>query len=167
MTHHRDFEDLLSALSSARAEFLIVGAYAVMRYSEPRYTKDLDVWVGSSPENAKKVYRALGKFRAPLKNLTVADLATPGIIFQIGIEPVRIDIITEVDGLKFESAWKRRVVGKYGGAAVSFLSVPDLITNKRRVGRPQDLLDVAKLEALSPSRPRAGKRRVSPSRRRR
>ena len=166
MTHHRDFEDLLSALSSAHAEFLIVGAYAVMRYSEPRYTKDLDVWGGSSPSNAEKVYRALEKFRAPLKNLKVSDLATPGIIFQIGIEPVRIDIITEVDGLKFASAWKRRVVGKYGATPVSFLSVPDLIANKRAVGRPQDLLDVAKLEAISP--PKAKKRnRVSPSRRRR
>jgi hypothetical protein len=151
MTHNRDFEDLLSALSSARAEFLIVGAYAVMQYSEPRYTKDLDVWIGSTRANAKKVYRALKKFRAPLKNLKVSDLATPGIIFQIGIEPVRIDIITEVDGLDFDDAWRRRVTGRYGATAVAFLSVPDLIANKRAVGHPQDLLDVEKLRALTPS----------------
>ncbi len=154
MDHHRDFEDLLSALSSERAEFLIVGAYAVMRHTEPRYTKDLDVWVGASRPNAQRVYRALKLFRAPLNNLRVADLATPGIIFQIGIEPVRIDIITEVDGLDFDSSFRRREKGKYGSTAVAFLSLPDLIKNKRAVGRPQDLLDVAKLEPIAKPKPR-------------
>lgn len=102
MNHHRDFEDLLSALSSEHAEFLIVGAYAVMAVTEPRYTKDLDVWIRPTRSNARRVYRALDTFGAPLPNLRVSDLEREGIIFQIGVEPVRIDILTQVDGLVFE-----------------------------------------------------------------
>lgn len=147
MNHHQDFKELLSALSAERADFLIVGAYAVMKYSQPRFTKDLDIWIGASPANAKKVYRALQRFGAPLKNIRVEDLATPGVVFQIGIEPVRIDILTQVDGLDFDDAWKRRVAGTYGSVRVAFLSVNDLIANKRVVGRPQDLLDIEKLQA--------------------
>ncbi len=151
MNHHRDYEELLCALSSERAEFLIVGAYAVMAVTEPRYTKDLDVWIRPTRTNARRVYRALEKFGAPLSNLRVSDLERRGIIFQIGIEPVRVDILTSVDGIEFEPARARATPGKYGEADIAFLSVADLIKNKRRVGRPQDLLDVAKLEALAPA----------------
>jgi hypothetical protein len=152
MSHLRDFEELLSALSDERAEFLIVGAYAVMLVTEPRFTKDLDVWVRPTRTNARKVYRALEKFGAPLSNLRVSDLTKAGIIFQIGVEPVRIDILTQVDGVDFEAAYARATRGKYGDADVAFLSVADLIKNKKTVGRPQDLLDVAKLEALAPKK---------------
>lgn len=143
-----DFEDLLSALSAERAEFLVVGAYAVTHHTEPRYTKDLDVWVRPTPANARRVFRALERFGAPVANLRVKDLHTPGIIFQIGVEPNRIDVLTEVDGVDFAEAWERRAPGRLGRCDVAYLSVKDLITNKRRVGRPQDLLDVAKLRAL-------------------
>ena len=155
MNHHRDFEELLSALSSERVELLIVGAYAVMAVTEPRYTKDLDVWVRPSRANARRVYRALKRFGAPLDNLRVHDLEREGIIFQIGVEPVRIDILTQVDGIDFEGALQRARRGKYGNVEVAFLSVADLIENKKRVGRPQDLLDVAKLEALAPKTTKA------------
>jgi hypothetical protein len=155
MNHHRDFEELLSALSSERVELLIVGAYAVMAVTEPRYTKDLDVWVRPSPANARRVYRALKRFGAPLANLRVRDLEREGIIFQIGVEPVRIDILTQVDGIDFEGAFQRARRGKYGNVEVAFLSVADLIENKKRVGRPQDLLDVAKLEAIAPTTTKA------------
>ncbi len=161
MSHHRDFEDLLSALSSERAEFLIVGAYAVMAVTEPRYTKDLDVWIRPTRTNARKVYRALEKFGAPLSNLKVGDLERRGIIFQIGVEPVRIDLLTSVDGIAFEDAYPNSTHGKYGKVPVAFLSVADLIKNKRLVGRPQDLLDVAKLEALAPERAKASKKKAS------
>lgn len=171
MNHHHDFEELLSALSAERSDFLIVGAYAVMKYSEPRYTKDLDIWVGATRANAKKVYRALQRFGAPLNNVKVADFATPGIVFQIGIEPVRIDILTQLDGLNFEDAWKRRVVGTYASVPVSFLSAGDLIANKRAVGRPQDLLDIEKLEAPgrlpTTSRPPLAPRKIRKARPRR
>lgn len=166
MNHHHDFEELLCALSKERAEFLIVGAYAVMAVTEPRYTKDLDVWVRPTRTNAKKVYRALESFGAPLTNLKVRDLERAGIIFQIGVEPVRVDILTQVDGIDFEGAFARATVGKYGKAAVAFLSVADLIKNKKYVGRPQDLLDVAKLEALVPKK-RSSKRSAAPKAKRR
>ena len=150
MNHHRDFEEMLSALSNERVEFLIVGAYAVMAVTEPRYTKDLDVWVRPSRTNARRVYRALEAFGAPLSNLRMRDLECEGIVFQIGVEPVRIDILTRVDGLDFEPAFERATKGKYGRINVALLSVADLIKNKKLVGRPQDLLDVAKLEARLP-----------------
>ncbi len=155
MNHHRDFEELLSALSNERVEFLIVGAYAVMAVTEPRYTKDLDVWIRPSRTNARRVYRALEAFGAPLSNLSLRDLEREGIIFQIGVEPVRIDLLTQVDGLDFSKAFERATKGKYGKVEVAFLSIADLIKNKKRVGRPQDLLDVAKLEAVLPKKPRA------------
>lgn len=158
MNHHRDFEELLAALSNEKAEALIVGAYAVMASTEPRYTKDLDVWVRPTLANARRVYRALKKFGAGLKNLEISDLAKEGIIFQIGVEPVRIDIITQLDGLEFGAASKRAVLGKYGKVTVAFLSVPDLIQNKTLVARPQDLLDVAKLNALLPETKKAAKK---------
>ena len=140
MNHHRDFEEMLCALSNEHAEFVIVGAYAVMAVTEPRYTKDLDVWIRPSRTNARKVYRALEAFGAPLSNLTLRDLER------------------EVDGLDFVTSMERSTKGKYGKAKVAFLSVADLIKNKKKVGRPQDLLDVAKLEAISPKKPRAAKR---------
>ena len=168
MNHHHDFEELLFALSSERAEFLIVGAYAVMAVTEPRYTKDLDVWVQPTRTNARRVFRALEEFGAPLSNLKVSDLSREGIIFQIGVEPVRIDILTQVDGLVFEGARARARLGRYGKVEVAFLSVADLIVNKTLVGRPQDLLDVAKLRALTPkiraATPSRRKRRSKPSR---
>lgn len=166
MNHHLDFEELLSALSKERVEFLIVGAYAVMAVTEPRYTKDLDVWVRPTRANAKRVYRALETFGAPLANLDVRDLERVGIVFQIGVEPVRIDILTQVDGLDFEGAYARATFGKYGRAEVGFLSVADLIKNKRYVGRPQDLLDVAKLEAIAPKKV-SRKRKAAPTSKRR
>ncbi len=146
MATNPDFNDLLSALSAEGAEFLIVGAHAVMFYTAPRYTKDLDIWVHSTPENAERVYRALRSFGAPLSDLTAADLATAGTIFQIGVAPNRIDILTSLDAVSFETAWQRRSTSTYGGVPIAILSVEDLLTNKRAVGRKQDLLDVERLE---------------------
>lgn len=143
-----DFEDLLRDLSAARAEYLVIGGYAVAFHTEPRYTKDLDVWVRPTTANARRVMTALRKFGAPLDNLRIKDLTTLGIIFQIGVEPNRIDVLTEVDGVDFEAAWKRRVEGPFGRVTVPWISATDLAANKRSVGRPQDLLDLAKLRPL-------------------
>jgi hypothetical protein len=146
MATNPDFRDLLSALSAEGAEFLIVGAHAVMLYTAPRYTKDLDIWVRPTPENAARAHRALAAFGAPMADLTVDDLATPGTIFQIGIAPNRVDILTAIEAVTFEEAWARRVSSAYGGVPIALLSLEDLLTNKRAVGRRQDLLDVEKLE---------------------
>lgn len=97
-------------------------------------------------DNAERVLRALRSFGAPVADLSVDDLATPGTIFQIGIEPNRVDIITSIEAVTFEEAWSRRISSTYGGVAIALLSVADLLTNKRAVGRRQDLLDVERLE---------------------
>lgn len=141
-----DFSDLLSALSDAEARFLVVGAYATILYTTPRYTKDLDLWVDATPENAERVYRALQTFGAPLADLTVADLSVPGTVFQIGVEPNRIDIVTSVDAVLFADAWSRRTAATYGAVPIAVIGFDDLLANKRAVGRPQDLLDVELLE---------------------
>ena len=148
MKTNSDFRDLLAELNAAAAEYLIVGAHALAVHGHPRASKDLDVWVRSTRENAERVYRALGKFGAPLQDLEVEDLATGGTIFQIGVEPVRVDIITSVDGVEFDEAWPERVHAEYADQPVSVISRNHLIRNKKTVARPQDLADVDALERL-------------------
>jgi len=150
MAINPDFRDLFSALSGEDAEFIVVGAHAVMFFTEPRYTTHLDVWVRPSRENAKRVRRALAHFGAPLSDLSVDDLAVAGTIFQIGIAPNRIDILTSIEAVEFETAYPRAARSTYGGVAIRLLSAEDLLANKRAVGRKQDELDVEKLvQAIS------------------
>lgn len=143
---NRDFAEMLSALSDAGAEFLVVGAHALAAHGRPRATGDLDVWVRPTAENAAKVWAALARFGAPLSGVRKDDLATPGLVFQIGVEPVRIDILTAIDGVDFEGAWQRRLVVEIDGLKVPLIGRDDLIRNKRAAGRPQDLADIAALE---------------------
>ena len=143
MATNPDFRDLFSALSAADVRFLMVGAHAVMYYTVPRYTKDLDVWIDPTPENASRAYRALAQFGAPLEGVSITDLHTPGTILQIGVEPNRIDVLTEVDGLpSFEEAWQHRERSTYGEVPISLLQIDDLITSKKAAGRLQDQLDL-------------------------
>jgi hypothetical protein len=116
-----------------------------------RATKDLDVWVRPDPANAERVLKALTAFGAPLHDLTVADLARPGLIFQIGVPPVRIDILTEIDGVDFAEAWPARVLTAFADQSVAVLSREYLLQNKRTSGRMQDLADVEWLEGKSKS----------------
>jgi hypothetical protein len=141
-----DFRDLLAALSAEGAEFLIVGGYAVMFFTEPRYTKDIDVWVRPTRENGAKVLAAIKKFGGPSFGMTPAKLAHPGWILQLGVPPNRIDILNDLKGLDFESAWKNRVPTTFGGVKVFMLGLDDLVRNKTAVGRPMDLIDVAGLK---------------------
>ncbi|MBM4062244.1 MAG: hypothetical protein FJ265_14275 [Planctomycetes bacterium] len=145
---NRDFRDLFAAFTVHDVRFLIVGAYAVTFHTRPRFTKDLDVWVEPTGANAENVVRALAAFGAPLAEHSVAaaDLARAGVVYQMGVPPNRIDVLTAVDGLDFASCWTRRVVAKYGDVLVAYLARQDLIVNKRAVGRPQDLEDVRALE---------------------
>ncbi len=145
MPIHRDYKDLLNELNGDSVRYLIVGAHAMAYHTEPRYTKDLDVWVEPTAENARRAYDALARFGAPLKELTVEDLATPGLVYQIGVEPVRVDILTRLTGIEFKDAYARRMEGTYGGVPIAVLSVEDMITNKEATGRPQDRLDVENL----------------------
>lgn len=139
---NRDFAEMLDALFAAGAEFLIVGAHALAAHGHPRATGDLDVWIRPSAENAARVWTALQAFGAPLRELQLEDLSTPQIVFQIGIAPARIDILTSLTGLDFVEAWSNRQIIKVEGRALPFLSREDLIRNKRAVGRPRDLADV-------------------------
>lgn len=143
-----DFLDLLSALSDAEARFLIIGGYAVGAHGYPRATKDLDVWVEASSVNATRVIAALMVFKAPIGDLTAADLATPGVGFMMGRPPSRIDILTKIAGLEFEQAWPRRVTMTFGYAEYPVISIDDLIVNKRAAGRTQDLADAEVLEKI-------------------
>ena len=147
MVSNRDFKDLFSALSAADARFIVVGAHAVMVYTVPRYTKDLDVWVEPTPDNARRVHAALVAFGAPMSDLGVDDLAVPGTIFQMGVEPNRIDVVTSIDGVDFADAWGRTTHSTYDGVPIRILGIADLLTNKKLVNRDQDRIDVAKLEA--------------------
>jgi hypothetical protein len=144
---NRDYSDLLSALSDAGADFLLVGAHAMASYGYPRFTKDMDVWIRPSPANAERVISALKQFGAPLMGTTAADLSEPDVIFQIGVDPVRIDVLTFLDGVDFEDAWARREYRDALGVRVPVLAKADLIRNKRTVARPQDLVDAERLEA--------------------
>ena len=140
-----DFKDMLSALSDVQADFLLVGAYAMAAHGHPRATGDLDLWVRPNAKNAQKVYLALTKFGAPLHDLGVEDLSTPGIVFQIGVEPSRIDILTAISGVEFFDAWERRHSIELDGIALNVISRNDLIANKRASGRPKDIADVLTL----------------------
>lgn len=141
MAESPDFKELLRTFNDKTIEFLIVGGYAVMKYTEPRFTKDLDVWIRNSPENATKVYEALAEFGAPLQKdgLVPADFASDGTTYQIGVAPVRIDILTHISGVQFADAWTNRVTSTFFGIPVHFISLKDLITNKKAMGRSSDL----------------------------
>ncbi len=143
-----DFLDLLTALSAAEARFLVVGGYAVGVHGRPRATKDLDVWVEASADNAHKVMRALRDFGAPLGDLVEKDLEVPGTGFKMGQPPARIDILTQIEGVRFEDAWPQRVETSFGAVRCTVIGREDLLANKRAAGRPQDLADVAALERL-------------------
>jgi hypothetical protein len=145
---NRDFLDMLSALSDAGAEFLVVGAHAVAVHARPRATGDLDVWVRPTPANAERVWRALEVFGAPLDALAPADLTSDDLVFQIGVAPGRIDILTGIGSLEFDTAWRGSVTVELEGLSVPVIGKVDLIRAKREAGRPQDLADVADLEAM-------------------
>lgn len=151
-----DFRDLLAAFNAHGVEYLIVGAHALAAHGHVRATKDLDVFIRTSPEGAARAYAALTDFGAPLHDLTEEDLRTPGVVFQIGIPPVRIDLVTEIDGVEFADAWNERVETTLAGIPVAVLSLADLIRNKKAAGRLQDLADVEALEKLT--RERSGDR---------
>lgn len=142
---NQDFRDLLLVFNEENVKYLIVGGYAMIKYTEPRYTKDLDVWVSPDAENAEKVFNALVKYGAPVSSMSSKDFMRPGFFFTMGIAPNRIDILFDLTGLTFETAWKRRVPAMIGEIETNFLSRIDLIINKEAVGRKQDLADVEKL----------------------
>ena len=143
-----DFSDLLRLFNANGVKYLVIGGYALVQYAEPRYTKDLDLWISTDPQNAAAVYLALRTFGAPLEGLTNKDFAEDGFFYQMGRPPVRVDILMGIPGLQFQEAWERRETVWFKDLPVLFISRQDLITAKRASGRPQDLID-ADLLSLS------------------
>jgi hypothetical protein len=141
-----DFRDILSEFSAAGVEYLVVGAFALSTHGLARATGDIDLWVRCSEENAGRVMAALARFGAPLSEVSTADFVTPGIVFQIGIAPRRIDVLTEIDGVEFDDAWQERVTQEIDGLAVPVISRHHLLQNKRATGRAKDAADAAWLE---------------------
>ena len=137
-----DFVDLLRAFIAADVRFLIVGAYALAHHGRPRATGDLDVWVDTSTANAPRVMQALAAFGAPLEDVSEADFGRPGVVFQIGVPPGRIDILTELTGLTFAEAWPEREAGRFGDVTADFLGREAFLKNKRATGRTKDLADI-------------------------
>jgi len=148
---NEDYKEMLQCFVDEDVKFLLVGAYALAAHGYPRATMDIDVWVMPSPENAAAALRALHRFGAPLHGLTIADLQKDDTIFQIGVAPRRIDIITGVSGLQFEEAFTRSAEINIEGIQVHIPSVDDLIRNKRASGRTKDLADAEALESLKTS----------------
>ncbi len=141
-----DYEDLFKILNAYKIKYLVVGAHAVVFYTQPRFTKDMDVWIPSELNDSQRVYDALKAYGAPLRDLTSKSFAERDMILQIGVPPVRVDIMMAVPGLTAEEAWKRRVRSRYGKTPIHMLGLSEVIKSKQVAGRSQDKLDLAKLQ---------------------
>jgi hypothetical protein len=141
-----DFKDFLLVLNKHQVEYLIVGGYAVMKYTEPFYTKDIDIWIHATADNAKRTYQALIEFGTPMADLTVNDLTQPHIVFQFGMAPARVDVMTSIDAVTFSEAWKHRVQTNLDGIPISIISLEYLIQNKKATNRDTDKIHLARLE---------------------
>lgn len=148
MILNEDYRDILLALSTEQVDFILIGAYALAAHGYPRATMDIDLWVMPSPENAAAVIRALRRFGSPLHGLEAEDLLSNDTVFQIGVAPRRIDLLTGATGLDFSSAAKNAVMRQIDGVDLKVLSIDDLIVNKLATGRPKDQLDADELIKL-------------------
>jgi hypothetical protein len=143
---NEDYKEILQILLSNKVKFLVVGAYAMGAYGYPRATGDFDIWVEASFENSKKIYKSLSEFGAPLTDVTEKAFTEKGIVFQIGVAPRRIDMITHIDGVTFAEAYKTKKLIEIESLRVPFLSKENLIKNKESTGREKDRLDVEYLK---------------------
>jgi len=142
----KDQRDLLREFNARGVKYLVVGGYAFSYYAEPRATKDLDIFVENSTENAERVFAALAAFGAPLRGVTAEDFHDRDSVFQIGVPPSRIDILQTIEAIDFETAWREAEPGMIGdNLPVRYLSFDHLVTNKLAVGRLRDLADVEEL----------------------
>lgn len=142
---NEDYKEILQIFIDNKIEFLVVGAYALGVYGWPRATGDIDLWVMASPQNSRNVYNALAQFGAPMEQINEKTFCEQGIIFQIGVAPRRIDVVTKVDGVDFQQAWAARQEFIIDGLKVPFISKQDLIKNKESTGREKDMLDAKQL----------------------
>lgn len=142
---NQDFKEFFESLNANQVEYLVVGGYAVAFHGHPRYTKDIDIWVAMTPENAEKIIRALNAFGFGSLGLTAADFLTPDQIIQLGYEPSRIDLITTISGVEFSTCYPAHLNLEVDGIQIAVIDRENLAKNKKASGRPQDLADVAEL----------------------
>ena len=145
---NQDYRDMIECLQREGVEFMLVGGYAVALHGWPRMTFDIDFWILANPQNATAVLRALKAFGAPMMDLKEEDFHRPGMVFQIGIAPQRIDILSSISGLSYVEAQSRAVTMKVDGLTLKVISLDDLIVNKRASGRPKDIADAMTLERM-------------------
>ncbi len=143
---NRDYKDMLSCLGAGGVRYIVVGAYALAAHGYPRATGDIDIWLENTSENAGKVLRALAEFGAPMGTITQSDLQKTDTVIQLGIEPCRIDLLTGIDGVEFDEAWKSRVIIEIDGLKIPILGKSDLLKNKLSAHREKDLSDIAWLK---------------------
>ncbi len=148
MRVEKDFEELLKLFNQHGVKYCIIGAFAVAYHFKPRYTKDLDLFVEPSKENAKKIMTAIKNFGFGSVGLSEEDFSREHQIIQLGVEPVRIDIITSIGSCSFEEAWKTRKAGTYGNEKVHFIGLGELIKSKKAANRPHDIADIKNLEKV-------------------
>jgi len=152
MKVEKDYEELLELFNKHSVRYCIIGAYALAFYARPRYTKDIDILVENSTENARNVLKALHEFGFASLPLSEEDFTEPGQIIQLGYEPVRIDLITSISGMDFQEIWKNRSVGQFGRQQVFFIGINDLIASKKIANRSQDKADLEMLEKANKKR---------------
>lgn len=143
----KNFSEFIALLNENKVRYLVVGGYALAFHGYPRYTKDLDVWVDISPENAQNIVKALSGFGIASIGLIENDFLTPGEFIQLGYPPCRIDIITSCDGVDFEECYAARRVINFDTLPIAFIDIENLVRNKAAVGRPQDLADISNLKS--------------------
>jgi len=148
MRIEKDFSEFIALLNTHEVRYLLVGGFAFSFYAEPRYTRDIDFLIDTAAGNVERLMSALEDFGFGATGLKATDFQKPGKTVQLGHEPIRIDMLTSIEGVTFREAWPNRVAGKYGGQTVYFISKEDLIRNKRALGRTRDLADIEKLEAI-------------------
>ena len=143
---NEDYKEMLQLLSEEQVDFIIVGAYALGAHGYPRATGDIDIWVKPNNTNSRKLYKALARFGAPLEQIQIDDFSMEGIIFQIGVIPRRIDIITKIDGVTYEEADEDRITVEVEGLMLPVISLDKLVKNKMATGREKDELDIKTLK---------------------
>lgn len=143
-----DWIELCRLFAAHHVDFLLIGGQAVIAHGYPRLTKDMDLWLRPTTENGARVLRALTDFGTPLSAFEVGRFVEPETLIMLGREPFRVDLLTQIPGVEFDSAWQRRTSVTLDGQQIPLISFPDLIANKKAVGRLQDLADVEALEAL-------------------
>lgn len=143
---NQDFKELLQTFAELNVEYLVARGYAVIFHTQPRYTKDLDLWIRPSAINAERIAKAFLKFGLPLVEVTTLDFETEGLQFSVGVEPCCLDFLTTIPGLDFEAAWKNRIIDETLGFPIYYVGLTDMKIAKKTAGRLVNLADIEELE---------------------